>query len=252
MANPTITTLFLYHFKSFTIPSSGPFWLLRGACAPSPLPTGLVLEHLHKSQQFKRKETRSIDEYFVQLVAKANKAFPGASAAEIGKHVVDTFALNVSDTKLTAKVIAHRDTLTLEQLGKLVLEKEQARSLASTIGVDVKTEPSENLSVEPKLVDVKQETQVAALCERVADLEREMGVVGKERTVSLEDQIAQLEAFQDKIRGPQRRATRLVECRNCHMQGHYMRECPVITAVAICRAQPNATVKSRETSWGSE
>ena len=134
MANPTITTLFLYHFKSFTIPSSGPFWLLRGACAPrapSPLPTGLVLEHLHKSQQFKRKETRSINEYFVQLVAKANKAFLGASAAEIGKHVVDTFALNVSDTKLTAKVTAHRDTLTLEQLGKLVLEKEQARSLAS-------------------------------------------------------------------------------------------------------------------------
>ena len=104
-----------------------------------------VLEHLHKFQQFKRKETQSIKEYFVQLVAKANKAFLGASAAEIGKHVVDTFALNVSDTKLTAKVIAHRDTLTLEQLGKLVLEKEQARSLASTIGVDVKTEPSENL-----------------------------------------------------------------------------------------------------------
>ena len=158
-----------------------------------------VLEHLHKFQRFKRKVTQSINEYFVQLVAKANKAFPGASAAEIGKHVVDTFALNVSDSKLTAKVIAHRDTLTLEQLGKLVLEKEQARSLASTIGVDAKTEPSENLSVEPKLVHVKQETQVAALCERVANLEKEMGAVGKERTVSLEDQQSKTErreAFQ--------------------------------------------------------
>ena len=95
-------------------------------------------------------------------------------------------------------MIAHRDTLTLEQLGKLVLEKEQARSLASIIGVDVKTEASENLSVEPKLVHVKQEAQVAALCERVANLEKEMGAVGKERAVSLEDRVARLEAFQGK------------------------------------------------------
>ena len=53
-----------------------------------------ILEHLRKVQQFKRKETQSINEYFMQLVAKANKVFPGTSAAEIGKHVVDTFALN--------------------------------------------------------------------------------------------------------------------------------------------------------------
>ena len=30
IANPTTTTFFLYHFKSFTIPSGGPFWLLGG------------------------------------------------------------------------------------------------------------------------------------------------------------------------------------------------------------------------------
>ena len=77
-----------------------------------------VLEYLHKFHQFKRKDSQGINEYFVQLVAKANKAFLGTSAEEIGRHVVDAFALNVSDAKLTAKVIAHKDTLTLEQLGK--------------------------------------------------------------------------------------------------------------------------------------
>ena len=30
IVNPTTTTLFLYHFKSFTIPSGGSFWLLGG------------------------------------------------------------------------------------------------------------------------------------------------------------------------------------------------------------------------------
>ena len=30
IVNPTITTLFLYHFRYFTIPSGGPFWLLGG------------------------------------------------------------------------------------------------------------------------------------------------------------------------------------------------------------------------------
>ena len=30
IVNLTITTLFFYHFKSFTIPSGGPFWLLGG------------------------------------------------------------------------------------------------------------------------------------------------------------------------------------------------------------------------------
>ena len=41
IANPTTDTFFLYHSKSFTIPSGGPFWLLGGggggcvtACAP--------------------------------------------------------------------------------------------------------------------------------------------------------------------------------------------------------------------------
>ena len=29
IVNPTISTLFLYHFKSFTIPQGGPFWLLE-------------------------------------------------------------------------------------------------------------------------------------------------------------------------------------------------------------------------------
>ena len=47
IVNPNITTLFLYDFESFTIPSGGPFWLLGGgggSCsprAPPPLTTGL-------------------------------------------------------------------------------------------------------------------------------------------------------------------------------------------------------------------
>ena len=45
-----------------------------------------------------------------------------------------------------------------------------------------------------------------------------MGAVGKERTVSLEDRIARLEAFQAKH-------TRATAKSN---QGHYMRECPDI------------------------
>ena len=36
IANLTITLLYLYDFKSFTIQSGGPFWLLGGgACAPT-------------------------------------------------------------------------------------------------------------------------------------------------------------------------------------------------------------------------
>lgn len=147
---------------------------------------------------------------------KANKAFPGASAKKIGRHAIDTFALNVSDAKLTTKVIAHRDTLTLEQLGKLVSEKEQARSLAKTIGVDIKTEATGELNVEPKFMAVKQEAQVAALHERVANLEREIGATRNENKVSLEEQIARLEASQGRTPLPQGRATRSVECRNCH------------------------------------
>lgn len=116
---------------------------------------------------------------------KANKAFPGVSAKKIGRHAIDTFALNVSDAKLTTKVIAYRDTLTLEQLGKLVPEREQARSLAKTIGVDIKTEATEELNVEPKFMAVKQEAQVAALHERVANLEREVGATRNENKVSL-------------------------------------------------------------------
>ena len=38
IVNPTITTLFFYHFKSFTIPSGGPFWLLRGVNNSPPPP----------------------------------------------------------------------------------------------------------------------------------------------------------------------------------------------------------------------
>ena len=45
IVNPTITTLFLYHFKSFTIPSGRTFGSWGVACAPraSPLPTGLII-----------------------------------------------------------------------------------------------------------------------------------------------------------------------------------------------------------------
>ena len=43
--NLTITVLFLYHFRYFTIPSGGAFWLLGGSVrtprTPPPLPTGL-------------------------------------------------------------------------------------------------------------------------------------------------------------------------------------------------------------------
>ena len=35
IVNLTITVLFLYHFKYFTIPSGGPFWFL-GACMRTP------------------------------------------------------------------------------------------------------------------------------------------------------------------------------------------------------------------------
>ena len=45
IVNPTTTTLFFYHFKSFTIQSGRPFWLLGGGCVCTPhalpLPTGL-------------------------------------------------------------------------------------------------------------------------------------------------------------------------------------------------------------------
>ena len=34
IVNPTTTTLVLYHFKSFTILSGGPFWLLRTPAPP--------------------------------------------------------------------------------------------------------------------------------------------------------------------------------------------------------------------------
>ena len=57
IVNPTITALYLGHFKSFTVPSGGPFWLLGGgggACAPlAPLllPTGLKI---HCQKQWKK------------------------------------------------------------------------------------------------------------------------------------------------------------------------------------------------------
>ena len=44
IVNLTITVLFLYHFKYFTIPSGGSFWFLGGGGGvPTPLPTGLLL-----------------------------------------------------------------------------------------------------------------------------------------------------------------------------------------------------------------
>ena len=89
----------------------------------------------------------------------------------------------------------------MEQLGKLVLEKEQARSLTSTIGVDVKTKPSENLSVEPKLVDVKQETQIAALCKRVANLEREMVLLAKNEQYPWRIELPDWKLFRAKHKG---------------------------------------------------
>ena len=36
IVNPTTTTLVLYHFKSFTIPSGGPFWPLWGEVRAHP------------------------------------------------------------------------------------------------------------------------------------------------------------------------------------------------------------------------
>ncbi|PFX34578.1 Transposon Tf2-8 polyprotein [Stylophora pistillata] len=62
----------------------------------------------------------------------------------------DVYEMIPVDETLTAKVIARRDTLTLEQLGKLVLEKEQARFLTKTIA-----EATEELQVEPKFMEVE-------------------------------------------------------------------------------------------------
>ena len=45
VVNPTITTLLLYHFKSLTIPSGGPFWLLGGA-PPAYGPEYIIIEVL--------------------------------------------------------------------------------------------------------------------------------------------------------------------------------------------------------------
>ena len=116
----------------------------------------------------------------------------------------------------------------MEQLGKLVVEKEQARSLAKTIGVNIKTEATEEFKTEPKVMEVKQEAQVAALHERVANLEREMGAACNVSKLSLEERVARLEGSQGGAPHPWGRATRSVECRNCRKLGHLMRKCPEI------------------------
>ena len=92
----------------------------------------------------------------------------------------------------------------------------------------MKTEATEEFKMEPKVMEVKQEAQVAALHERVANLEREMGAACNVNKLSLEERVARLEASQGGTPLPRGRATRSVECRNCRKLGHLMRECPEI------------------------
>ena len=71
--------------------------------------------------------------------------------------------------------------------------------------MDIKTEATEEFKLEPKVMEVKQDAQVAALHEHVANLEREMGAACNENKVSLEERIARLEASQGRTLLPQGR-----------------------------------------------
>ena len=53
IVNSTITTLFLYHFRSFMIPSGGPFWLQGGGGVP----TGL---YSHRTEETCRNMTYEV------------------------------------------------------------------------------------------------------------------------------------------------------------------------------------------------
>ena len=77
-------------------------------------------------------------------------------------------------------------------------------------------------------MEVKQEAEVAAVHERVANLEREMGAACNVNKLSLEERVARLEASQGGAPLPRGRVTRSVECRNCRKLGHLMRECQEI------------------------
>ena len=67
IVNPTTTTLFLYHFKSFTIPSGGPFWLLGGGGGGTPripLPTGLIQNKIDQDNHATQKIACAINTDF--------------------------------------------------------------------------------------------------------------------------------------------------------------------------------------------
>ena len=120
------------------------------------------MERLQKFRQFKRQKSQSVIDYFVQLVAKANKGFPEASSETTGKEISNTFALNAGDAKLTAKVIDSRDMHSLDDMGKLVPKKETPSSMDKAnklIDVSVHTKSFEVIQKcgESRSVPVQQE-----------------------------------------------------------------------------------------------